>query len=121
MDKKQWEKVIKGQCEDAKTYKPFFDSVIETLAQILETRDKIHQQWVDEGGQATIINTTDRSGKENVHKNPLISLISEYNSLALKYWVELGLTSKSLKAIQKNITEDDSESLVDVLKSLGGK
>ena len=121
MNKTQWGKLIKQQCEDAKTYKPYFDSVIETLAQTLETRDKIHEQWVKEGCNPTIVNTTDRSGKENVHKNPLLSLESEYNSLALKYWVELGLTSRSLKAIQKTLTDDDSNSLADVLKNLGGK
>ena len=121
MNKTGWEKLIKQQCEDAKTYKPYFDSVIETLAQTLETRDKIHEQWVKEGCNPTIVNTTDRSGKENVHKNPLLSLESEYNSLALKYWVELGLTSRSLKAIQKTLADDDSNSLADVLKTLGGK
>lgn len=121
MNKQKWAKLIKEQCEEARTYKPFFESVIDTLAQTLETRDMIHEQWVDEGCQATIVNTTDRSGKENVHKNPLLSLESEYNSLALKYWVELGLTSKSLKSIQKTLADDDGESLADVLKSLGGK
>ena len=121
MNKKDWVKVIKSQCEDAKTYKPYFDSVIDTLAQTLETRDKIHDQWVSEGCQATITNTTDRSGKENVHKNPLLSLESEYNSLALKYWDSLGLTAKSLKAIQKTLDSDDGDSLVEVLKNLGGK
>lgn len=121
MEKQKWIKVIKSQCEEAKTYKPFFDSVIETLAQILETRDTIHDQWVAEGSEATIVNTTDRSGKENVHKNPLLSLESEYNGLALKYWSEMGITPKSLKAITKSIQEDDGESLAEVLKSLGGK
>jgi len=46
---------------------------------------------------------------------------SEYNGLALKYWIELGLTSKSLKTINKVLADDDSETLADVLKSLGGK
>ncbi len=121
MNKRDWEKVIRSQCEDAKTYKPFFDSVIETLAQILATRDLIHDQWMKEGSKATVISTTDRSGKENVHKNPLLAMESEYNGLALKYWIELGLTSKSLKTINKVLADDDSETLADVLKSLGGK
>lgn len=121
MTEKEWKKVIIKQCEEAKTYKPFFDSVIETLARILETRDKIHEQWIREGSQATIITVTDRSEKENVHKNPLISLESEYNALALKYWTELGLTSKSLKSIQNSLSTDTGESLADVLKNLSGK
>lgn len=120
MTKEKWIKVIKSACEDAKTYKPYFDSVIETLAQILETRDQIHKQYVDEGCQATIIKTTDRSGAENTYKNPLLSLETEQNALALKYFSELGLTSKSLKAIQNSLREDEGTSLSQVLEKLGG-
>lgn len=120
MEKKQWVALIRKQCEDARTYKPYFDSVIDTLAQILETRDKIHQQFVDEGSQATIIKTTDRSGAENTYKNPLLVLENDFNSQALKYWTELGLTAKSLKSIQNTLKEDDGASFEDILASLGG-
>ena len=116
MKKEKWVQKIKADCEDAKTYKPYFDSVIETLAQTLETRDSIHQQFVDEGCQATIVVTTDRSGKENIHKNPLISMEVELNSQALKYWVELGLTASSFKKL--NIPQEESGSLTDILKTI---
>ena len=116
MDKKNWVKKIKSECEDAKTYKPYFDSVIDTLAQILETRDAVHQQYIDEGCKPTIIVTTDRSGKENIHKNPLISMEVELNAQALKYWSELGLTASSFKKL--NISTDNDGGLEAILSKL---
>lgn len=106
MEKKKWFKQIKSACEEARTYKPYFDSVIETLAQILETRDEVHKKYEAEGRQPTIVVTTDRSGKENVHKNPLISLEVELNGQALKYWMELGLTASSFKKLNIQAEED---------------
>lgn len=119
MTKKEWIKKIKKACEEAKTYKKQFDTVIETLAQILETRDKIHKQFEDEGCQATIIKTTDRSGAENTYKNPLLCLEIDLNSQALKYFSELGLTSKSFKQIQSTLNTETDLTLNDVLSNFG--
>lgn len=118
MTKEKWKTIIVQACVDAKTYKPYFDSVIDTLAQILETRDQIHQQFVDEGSQATIIKHTDRSNQENTYKNPLLILENDFNSQALKYWSELGLTARSLKAIQNGLAQDDGKSIEDLLSDL---
>lgn len=115
MSKQEWIERITNDCKSANTYKLYFDSVIDTLAQILEMRDIVHKQFVDEGSQATIIVTTDRSGKENVHKNPLIAMETELNSQALKYWVELGLIAAGLKKL--NVQEQDG-SLEDLLKAI---
>lgn len=118
MTKKEWAKTIKKACEDAQTYKPYFDSVIDTLAQILETRDTVHEQFIEEGSQPTVIMTTDRGNKENVHKNPLITLENEMNALALKYWCELGLTSVSFKKLKVQV--DDGGSLEKLLQKISG-
>ena len=115
MSKQEWIERITNDCKSANTYKLYFDSVIDTLAQILEMRDIVHKQFVDEGSQATIIVTTDRSGKENVHKNPLIAMETELNSQALKYSVELGLTYKSL---QRDLFNDGDVSFEDILKEI---
>lgn len=120
MTKKEWIKSIKSDCEKVGTYKEAFDSVIETLAQILETRDIVHQQFVDEGSQATITKTTDRSAVENTYKNPLLVLETDLNSQALKYFSELGLTSKSLKQIQSTLNTEPNESLNSLISKLGG-
>lgn len=118
MTKDKWEKLIKSQCLEANTYKPYFDSVIETLAQIMAARDVAYEQWVKEGCKATVINYTDRSNKANTHKNPLLSLINEHNALALKYWSELGLTASSFKKL--NVQKDDGGNLEDLLKKISG-
>lgn len=117
MEKSKWVETIRKHCEDAKTYKPYFDSVIETLAQILETRDEVHQQYIDEGRKPTIVVTTDRSNKENIHKNPLISMEVELNGQALKYWSELGLTASSFKKL--NIQESDDGGLEAIISRFG--
>ena len=117
MNKKEWKKRIEKACKDANTYKEYFDSVIDTLAQILETRDQVHQEYVDGGCKPTVITTTDRSNKENVHKNPLIAMEVELNGQALKYWAELGLTASSFKKL--NVQVESSKSLEDFLKAQG--
>lgn len=116
MVKEQWVQRIKADCTAANTYKPYFDNAIDTLAQILETRDKVHEQYVEGGCQPTIVVTTDRSNKENIHKNPLIHMEIELNNQALKYWVELGLTASSFKKL--NVPVEDNGSLADILKTL---
>ena len=116
MEKKKWVEQIKADCEKIGAYKPSFDSTIETLAQILEQRDQVHQQYVNGGCNPTIIVTTDRSAKENIHKNPLINMELDLNRVALNYWESLGLTPSGLKKLK--IQEEESGSLADVLKSL---
>lgn len=118
MNKAKWKKTIVDACVEAKTYKPYFEAVIDTLAQILETRDNIHQQFVDEGSQLTIIKHTDRSDRENTYKNPLLVMEYDLNTQALKYWSELGLTARSLKTIQNSLQEDQNVSIEELLSSL---
>lgn len=116
MEKKKWKTKIIKACQDAKTYKDFFDGAIDTLAQILETRDQVHQQYVDNGSNPTIIVTTDRSGKENIHKNPLVAMETELNAQALKYWNELGLTAAGLKKL--NVAVEDEGGLEELLSKI---
>lgn len=118
MEKQKWKEIIIQSCVDAKTYKPYFDAVIDTLAQILETRDIIHKQFVDEGCQLTVIKHTDRSKQENISKNPLLMMEIDYNTQALKYWSELGLTARSLKTIQNGLANDQDVRIEDLLSTL---
>lgn len=109
MNKKGWKEVIENNCRDAKTYQPYFDSVIDTLAQILENRDLIHEEFVKGGSKPTVTRNTERSGKENVAKNPLLILENELNSQALSYWKELGLTPSGLKKINEMAISDSKK------------
>ena len=119
MNKRTWSKNIKKCCEDAGTYKPYFDDVIETLATVLETRDTVYKQYVEEGGEP-IIYYTNKGGATNPAKNPLLTLFDDYNKTALTYWRDLGLTPKGLKAIDETaLKEKKRDPLTEALISIG--
>ena len=112
MKKAEWIKLITTACEDAGTYKPYFDSVIDTLGQILEVRDITYKQWVDEGSEPVIIHVN-KAGEANPTKNPLLTMTNDLNTQALQYWKECGLTPSGLKRINESaITNDKKESLL---------
>lgn len=119
MTRKQWANKIKKFCDDAGTYRPFFDGVIDTLAAILEHRDNAEQQFKENGGETVIIRVNEHGA--NMAKNPAVSLIIEFNQQALAYWKELGLTSKSWQAMMKeeNLSGDKRDPMTDALKGLG--
>lgn len=115
--KRRWKEEITAACKDAGTYQPFFEGAIDTLAQILEQRDKIHKQYVDEGANPIVIRHTDRSEQKYTAKNPLLALESDLNSQALAYWKELGLTMKSWKELKNQINQNVG-GLEDLLKGI---
>ncbi len=78
---------------------PAFVTAIATLAEILEQRDKVYKQYVEEGAQPIIIKTLDR-GNRNPAKNPLLSVWQDLNNQALNYMDSLGLTAKGLRRIK---------------------
>ena len=98
MEKKEWMRKINAACKKAGTYQPQFKYVIETLAQIMEDRDKVHEQYVTSGAEPTIIHTG-KAKERNVVKNPMLVMEMELNSQALAYWRDLGLTPAGLKKL----------------------
>lgn len=101
MKKDKWKAIIEQACTDAGTYKPYFDSVIDTLSQIMETRDITFKQWVDEGSEPVIIHTN-KAGEPNPTKNPLLTMVNDLNTQALTHWKELGLTPSGLRKINES-------------------
>lgn len=119
MDSKGWKKKIVAEMKKAQTYNKCFDSVISTLADILESRDKAKQQFEMLGGHA-IIKHTNKGGATNLEQNPALRLMNDLNRDALAYWRDLGLTPKGLKAIDENALKPVKQnSLADALKELG--
>lgn len=119
MKKKTWIKNIKESCRAAGTYKPYFDDVIESLATILETRDAVLSQYIEDGAEPVIM-YTNKGGGVNPTKNPYLVLFDEYNKTALTYWRDLGLTPKGLKAIDESaLKEKKTDPLAEVLSSFG--
>ncbi len=117
----KWRTRIVKCCEAAGTYKDYFGPVIDTLADILEKRDAVQQQFIDSGGEL-LVEYTNKAGATNLALNPLVKLVNDLNNTALTYWKELGLTAASLKKINEQAIKARIElsPLDKALSELGG-
>lgn len=119
MKKSSWRKKIKEACDRAGTYQPFFDSVIDTLAGIMELRDNAQEKFEASGGN-TIVKHTNKGGSTNIVKNPALVVLMDCNTQALQYWHQLGLTPKSYKAMTGSLNvKVESKTLEEALAELG--
>lgn len=120
MTKRSWKTKIKNQCIKAGTYQECFDTVIDTLAGILETRDKA-QEWFKETGGNPVVKHTNKGGSTNIVKNPALVVITDCNTQALAYWRDLGLTPAGLKRLgEKNLVNSNpGGGLAEALANLG--
>ena len=119
MTKQKWKNQIKKACESAKTYQPFFDSVIDSLAGIMALRDQAEEKYLASGGNPVIVHTN-KNGVANIVKNPALVVVMECNATALTYWKELGLTSRAYKSMAGSLVPDDGgKRLEDILSDLG--
>ena len=98
MTQKRWRAKIKEAAKEAGTYRPCFDRVIDTLAGILEQRDKAKKQFEEDGGQL-VVEHTNKNGAVNLEQNPMLRLINDLNRDALAYWRDLGLTPAGYKRL----------------------
>lgn len=96
MTKSKWKTLIIGQMTALGVQKDAYDSAVETLAGILEQRDKTFREFQKSGGES-VIQYTNKGGSTNMTKNPLLVLWDDLNKSALAYWRELGLTPSSYK------------------------
>lgn len=97
--------------EEAGTYRPHFDSVINALSQILEDRERAREEWLNSGGSPVI------QTEKGTAKNPYMAAYNDMNAAALNYWRDLGLTPKGLKAIDEQAMKPKPKSaLADLLK-----
>ena len=107
--KKRWKAKIKKAAKDAGTYKPVFDSVIDTLAGILERRDAAQDKFEAEGCEI-LIEYTNKSGATNYIQNPALKMVNDLERDALTYWRDLGLTPAGLKKINDEAFKSKPES-----------
>ena len=113
-----WKKRIKKACEEAGTYSPEFDYVIDTLAGIMENRDKAQKQFKDSGSNP-VVTHTNKAGATNIVKNPALVAVMDCDAQALAYWRDLGLTPAGLKKIRGDAAEAERESaLTKALKEM---
>lgn len=118
MDKGAWIQRIETACKDAGTYELHFDDVIETLAGILENRDRAQDQF-ERMNSAPVIMHTNKGGATNMVKNPALVIITEMNAQALQFWRELGLTPKGFQAMQKNGFKKPETTFEELLSNIG--
>jgi hypothetical protein len=120
MTREEWKTRIAASCRSVGTYRPEFDPVIDTLAGVLEKRDKTEDQFERSGGNA-VVTHTNKGGASNLVKNPLLVVIGELNAQALAYWRDLGLTPSGLKKInEKALEKRKGNALAEALRELGG-
>lgn len=98
MSKIKWKNLINKQLSALGLQNDAYDSTVESLAMILEQRDKTFEEFQDSGGKS-VIEYTNKGGSTNMTKNPLLVMWDELNKTALAYWRELGLTPSSYKKL----------------------
>lgn len=118
MLKEEWQRRIEQSCKEAGTYKTHFDDVIETLAGILENRDRAQAQFEMMNSNPVVMHTN-KAGAVNMVKNPALVIINEMNTQALQFWRELGLTPKGFQAMQKNGFKQPETTFEELLSSIG--
>ena len=119
MKKAEWQERIKQASMDAGTYRPYFDSIIDTLAETMEMRDDAREKFYASGGQ-TVVMHVNKGGNANIVKNPALVVVDDLNKTALAYWRDLGLTPAGLKRINESAMKGKQKtSFGDVLKDLG--
>lgn len=114
---KDYKQEITNACKDAGTYQPYFEAVIETLADLLEMRDDAKDKFIKTGANTVVTHTT-KTGAVNIVKNPALVVIMDLNAQAILYWRELGLTAKSYKSMFGDIKQDSGVSLESILAGL---
>ena len=120
MTAKQWKNLIKRQLSALGQTEKAYDSVISTLADILEQRDAVYQEYIDAGCEP-VREYTNKGGATNLTKNPLLVLWDDLNKSALAYWRELGLTPSGYKKMTSDAPKKERVSgLAEALKSLEG-
>lgn len=118
MEKQGWKQRIEQACREAGTYESHFEDVIETLAGILENRDRAQNQYESMNSNPVVMHTN-KSGAVNMVKNPALVIINEMNAQALQFWRELGLTPKGFQAMQKSGFKKPETSFEELLSNIG--
>lgn len=120
MKAKQWEKLIKRQLALLGQKEKAYNSVIATLADVLEQRDAAYARYVAEGS-LPVVEYTNAGKATNPVKNPLLLLWDELNKTALAYWRELGLTPSSYRKMTGDgPKKDKGKGLAEALAALEG-
>lgn len=119
LSKIKWKNLINKQLSALDLQNEAYSSTVESLAAILEQRDKTYEEFQESGGKS-VIEYTNKGGSTNMTKNPLLVLWDDLNKTALAYWRELGLTPSSYKRLTGTGTkkEEVKKGLVAALEQI---
>lgn len=118
MHRTEWVVRIRTCCQQAGTYRPYFEDVIATLADILERRDEVQKEF-EESSAEIMVEYTNKGGATNMMQNPMLRMVNDLNRDALAYWRDLGLTPAGLKRIDEGAMKQRKKSaLGEALKGL---
>lgn len=116
--KRTWVRKIRKACQEAGTYRPFFDITIATLADIMEMRDDAMEQYLASGAKPVVVHTN-KAKERNLVKNPALIAVDDLNKTALAYWRDLGLTPAGLKRISEDAMKvQKTSALAEALRDL---
>lgn len=114
-----WRNRIRESCSAVGTLRDAFVPAINALAEILEQRDNVYQDYLASGAEPVIWKLSDR-GSEQLVPNPRLKLWTDLNNQALAYWRDLGLTPAGLKKIDEQAMKPKKKSaLAEALRDLG--
>lgn len=109
MTKARWKRSILQQMATLGLQNDGYSPMIETLADILEQRDRTYKEFLDGGGRS-VIEYTNKGGSTNPSKNPALTLWDTLNGRALEYWRELGLTPSSFRKMTGETPKEEKRS-----------
>ena len=95
MDAALWRERIVDACQQAGTYQPFSNDIIDILADIMERRDIALADWKKK--KKTLVGYTNKGGNKNMVTHPQLKVAQDCESSALAYWRELGLTPSAFR------------------------
>ena len=113
MTKEEWKTTIEGQIKFDHDYIPSFQTTIQILSEMLEERDRVYTQYLEDGARPVVEFTSDR-GATNLKQNPLLRQWQEINTLCLSYLRDLGLTAAGLRKLQGNLPKEKYEGFTSV-------
>lgn len=118
MTEDAWKDKTIEQMKAVGTYQDAFLPEIEAAVLVLAARDKAYEDYMADGGKATVLHVSDR-GSENVRRNPQLDAWLNLDRQALDHWRNLGLTVDSLKKINDStMNTKKASSLSDALSQL---
>ena len=106
MNKAEWKTLIEQQIKFDPDYIPSFQTTIIILSEILEERDRVHDEYERTGANPIIIFESDR-GAKNPKPNPLLKQWNELNTTALAYLRDLGITPAGLRKLQGQLPKNE--------------